>query len=157
MFLILIIMWLISIRTHFLYGHTAKQMKGNNFNIMNLLMQSVGRPTAYPQDRIIRFEDRLEKELKLGIITSRSQLYCERNFVKITGAPHWFSFRWPRVNTQRDFMLAMRVRCETPGTRAFNLVIAAFGPKPQKTKAIAKKMLAKVMLQNLVANFRRNS
>jgi hypothetical protein len=122
---------------------------------MNLLMQGVGRPTAYPQDRIKRFEDRLEKELKLGHITSRRQLYSEREFVKITGAPHWFSLRWPRVNKEKDFMLAMRARSETPGTRAFNIVVAAFGPKTQNAKAIAKRMLAKVMLQNLVANFRK--
>jgi hypothetical protein len=122
-----------------------------------MLMQSVGRQSHFRQDRIQRFEDRLETELKSGKVLTRSQLYSKTTFAAITAAPSWHNKLWVLfTDDEKAFTFAMQMRCETPGNKAFDLVVAAFGSKPVTHKTSRKRGIQVLYLTFLLAYFYNN-
>lgn len=94
----------------------------------------------YAPKRIERFEERLQNYLaKKDRPLTMDKFYSIECFSMIT-APPWIVKRKPKKNHDRDFLIDMRVRCKTSGTRANKLVLAAYGPIAPKKRAATQVM-----------------
>jgi hypothetical protein len=101
------------------------------FDFCFCFKKMAGRSARYKKERITAFEDRLQMFLDQGDICSRDELFSEAVFYKIT-APQWFTKKYPSKVHDKEFLKAMKTRCKTKFTRAYNIVEAALGPKVKK-------------------------